>query len=146
MHDTREERGKYRIIWETAGDGSGLLHYALPHHQVKHLLLLFLTLTRATSAGIGVQLGTRFKIPSERSNPNARVASFEPEEGIPGRLSSSSVKLSLSVIMFTRIFGVGLVHRNVDRVVRTSVFEAIFRVKYQFELLMLEAQKLLLHL
>lgn len=35
MHRTQLNRGRYRIDWETAGDGSGLLHYGLPHHQVQ---------------------------------------------------------------------------------------------------------------
>ncbi|CAM9212408.1 unnamed protein product, partial [Ectocarpus sp. 12 AP-2014] len=35
MHKTNTDRGRYRIDWTTAGDGSGLLHYGLPHHQSK---------------------------------------------------------------------------------------------------------------
>eukprot|EP00752_Nemacystus_decipiens_P012462 g11038.t2 len=34
MHRTDMNRGRYRIDWTTAGDGAGLLHYALPHHQL----------------------------------------------------------------------------------------------------------------
>ncbi|CAM9110958.1 unnamed protein product [Scytosiphon promiscuus] len=33
IRTTNKNRGRYRIDWTTAGDGSGLLHYALPHHQ-----------------------------------------------------------------------------------------------------------------
>lgn len=35
IHTTKTYRGRYRIDWTTAGDGSGLLHYSLPHHQVQ---------------------------------------------------------------------------------------------------------------
>lgn len=34
MHKTLTNRGRYTITWNTAGDESGLLHYALPHQQV----------------------------------------------------------------------------------------------------------------
>lgn len=35
MHKSQLNRGLYKIVWSTAGDGPGLLHYALPHHQVQ---------------------------------------------------------------------------------------------------------------
>lgn len=35
MHNTLTNRGRYKIKWATSGDGSGLLHYALPHQQVQ---------------------------------------------------------------------------------------------------------------
>ena len=40
MNETDDSRGRYSITWETAGNGSvELLHYALPHHQVRLRLL-----------------------------------------------------------------------------------------------------------
>lgn len=35
IHTTQLNRGRYRINWTTGGDESGLLHYALPHQQVR---------------------------------------------------------------------------------------------------------------
>ncbi|CAM9159945.1 unnamed protein product [Ectocarpus fasciculatus] len=53
MHKTNTNRGRYRIDWTTAGDGSGLLHYALPHHQSK---------VRANTAGrTGIYLASPTK-------------------------------------------------------------------------------------
>ena len=44
------------------------------------------------------------------------------------RLSSSSVKLSVSALIFTRMLLLGLGHSNVGRVARTKVFEGVFWV------------------
>lgn len=35
MHKTLTKRGRYIIDWTTGGDDSELLHYALPHQQVR---------------------------------------------------------------------------------------------------------------
>ena len=81
------------------------------------------------------------------ATPRYGLRFFGPKKGIPSdRLSSSSAKLSVSMILYdydTHIYIV-LGHRHVGRVARTNVFEIMFRVMLISSFfLVLRAQKIL---
>lgn len=61
-------------------------------------------------------------------HPTVGVALFGLN--VSDRLSSSIEELPVSMIHFTRMFVVGLAHRNVGWVARTSVLQVLFRVRY----------------